>query len=157
VAAQLREYNPFLCWTAAELPPPELPDCHRSFGGSPEEETWRRKGSTQGAELPDCRRGTPAGLFSSRRTPAGADGKLRRHFSSRRTPPELPDCRRSFEAFSSKSRFMDFGESRPKLLSPNYLPRILLNHGRDIPHYESLLVVEVPESLDAVFMIHNII
>ena len=36
-------------------------------------------------------------------------------------------------------------------------PPILLNHGRDIPHYESLLIVEVPETSDAVFMIHNII
>ena len=36
-------------------------------------------------------------------------------------------------------------------------PPILLNHGRDIPHYESLLVVEEPETSDAVFMIHNII
>ena len=36
-------------------------------------------------------------------------------------------------------------------------PPILLNHGRDNPHYESLLVVEVPETSDAFFMIHNII
>ena len=36
-AAQLWEYKPLLCRTAAELPPPELPD-------SPEEETRRRKG-----------------------------------------------------------------------------------------------------------------
>ena len=35
-------------------------------------------------------------------------------------------------------------------------PPILLNHGRDIPHYESLLV-EVPETSDTVFIIHNII
>ncbi|CAL8345285.1 unnamed protein product [Boreogadus saida] len=31
-AAQLREYNPFHCRTGAEVP---LPDCRRSFGGSP--------------------------------------------------------------------------------------------------------------------------
>jgi hypothetical protein len=43
-AAQLREYNPFLCRTVAELHPPELRDCRQSFSGSPEEETWRRKG-----------------------------------------------------------------------------------------------------------------
>ena len=55
--------------------------------------------------------------------------------------------------FSSMSRFnMGFRESKPK-----FLPPILLNHGRDNPHYESLLVVEVPETPDAVFMIHNII
>ena len=36
-------------------------------------------------------------------------------------------------------------------------PPILLNHSRDIPNYESLLVVEVPETSEAVFMIHNII
>ncbi|CAL8259304.1 unnamed protein product [Boreogadus saida] len=34
---------------------------------------------------------------------------------------------------------------------------ILLNHGRDIPHYKSLLVVEGPETSDAGFMMHNII
>ncbi|CAL8253677.1 unnamed protein product [Boreogadus saida] len=34
--------------------------------------------------------------FSSRSTPAGAAGKLRRQISSRSTLPELPDCRRSF-------------------------------------------------------------
>ena len=37
-AAQLRVYNPFLCQTAAEFPPPKMPDCRRSIGGSPEEE-----------------------------------------------------------------------------------------------------------------------
>ena len=50
------------CRTAAELPTPELPD---------------------------CRRASPAGPFSSRRTPAGAAGKRRRQFSSRSTPPEI--------------------------------------------------------------------
>ena len=35
-------------------------------------------------------------------------------------------------------------------------PPILLNHGRDKTHYESLLV-EVPETSDKVLMIHNII
>ncbi|CAL8398911.1 unnamed protein product [Boreogadus saida] len=59
--------------------PPELPDCRPSFGGSP--------------ELPDCRRATPAGLFSSQRTPAGAAGMLRRQFSSQSTLPDLTDWR----------------------------------------------------------------
>ena len=36
-------------------------------------------------------------------------------------------------------------------------PPILLNQGRDNPLYESLLVLEVPETSEAVFMIHNII
>ena len=42
-------------------------------------------------------------------------------------------------------------------LGQNHFPPILLNHGRDNPHYESLLVGEVPETSDAVFMIHIII
>ena len=35
-------------------------------------------------------------------------------------------------------------------------PPIILNHSRDNPHYESLLLL-VPETSDIVFMIHNII
>ena len=57
------------------------------------------------------------------------------------------------------SRFtLDFRESKPQFLSPP----ILLNHGRDNPHYEKKEVpetelVEVPETSEAVLMIHNII
>ncbi|CAL8404044.1 unnamed protein product [Boreogadus saida] len=54
-AAKLRECNPFLY--SAELTPTELPP-----KGSREEETHGvERDCTPGAELPDCRRATPAG------------------------------------------------------------------------------------------------
>ena len=40
---------------------------------------------------------------------------------------------------------------------PSYFPPVISNHGRNNHHYESLLVVEVPETSDEVLMIHNII
>ena len=155
-AAQLREYNPFLyrrhhrsSRTAAEA----LAAVQR-----------RRK----------VRRATPARLFSSRRTPTGAAGKLRRQFSSRSTPP---DCRRSFgrsrtATTAARGARRQSGSSAPGLQSlcppccsswtsesqgQSSFPPIVLHHGRDILHYESLLAVEVPETSDAVLMIHNII
>ena len=82
------------CWTAAELPPPELPDCRQSFGMS-----------------------------------ATAVQSL--------SPPYR--C----SIWNSESHQSSF-------------PSILLNHVWDKPHYESLLVVEVPETSDIVFIIHNI-
>ena len=134
-AAQLREYDPFLCRR------------HRQRRRHGEE-----RDCTPRAELPGCRRATPAGLFSSRRTPTRAAGKLWRQFSSR-SIPELPDCQRpdgfdgsqtaaeasaadrqlrwcrqfgisapgvqSLSLPSLSSRFMDLRESRPKLRSTN--------------------------------------
>ena len=51
--------------------------------------------------------------------------------------------------FSSMSRFMDFRESKPKFLSPN--------SSQPWPRYPPLRVLKVPETSNAVFMIHNII
>ena len=71
---------------------------------------------------------------------------------------ELPSDSRSRAAgrtipSPSMSQFnLDF---RVKAKVP--LPQFLLHHDWDNPHYESLLVVEVPETSDAVFMIYNII
>jgi hypothetical protein len=97
-------------------------------------------------------------------TEASAAVQRRRHGGGRDCtpgaglPPSSPrrstsaGAARSSIPFSSVSRFMDFRESRPKFLPPQFLSTMT-----DIPHYESLLVVEMPETSDAVVMIHNII
>ncbi|CAL8377677.1 unnamed protein product [Boreogadus saida] len=157
-AAKLREYNPFL-WRRAH--PAGAAAEGKSGGG----DTWSKKGLHSRAELPDCRRATPAGAA---RPPELLD-RWSCHLDS--APVQLPEhtaraaglrpdvfnggrqLRRGELGGSpaAQSRFMDFRESMPK-----FLPPILLNHGRDIPHYESLLV-EVPEKSDTVFIIQNII
>ncbi|CAL8335985.1 unnamed protein product [Boreogadus saida] len=76
----LRELS---CRTAAELPPPEL---RASAAVQLPEYT------AGAAELPLAE--APAGGARQRSSPrrGGAAGKLRRQFSSRSTPPGLPNC-----------------------------------------------------------------
>ena len=119
------------CRTATERPPPDF----SAPGGPPELPDWRPDG------------------FGVIPAASAVTAKLRRQPSSSRAGSSAAVRQLSSQAtipFSSMSRLMDFRESRPKF-------PILLNHGRDISHYESLLVVKVPETSDAVFMIHNII
>ncbi|CAL8261196.1 unnamed protein product, partial [Gadus morhua 'NCC'] len=76
-AAQLREYHPFLCRTAAEASPAVR---RRRHGGE--------RDCTPGAELPVCHRAIPAGLPPKLRPQSdSSDGVL----------PEL-NCRRNFPA-----------------------------------------------------------
>ena len=77
-AAQIREYNPFLCRTAAGLPPPELPDCRQSFGR--QSDRWR-----------SC---PPAA--EAVRPPSGSSGGVLRELNCRRSSaadctPEVPE------------------------------------------------------------------
>ena len=70
-------------------------------------------------------------------------------------PRRLLDCHRSCRSSPAGAAVQSLSppcrgsiwtsESKPKFLSPNYS-----HHGQDNPHYESLLVVEVPEPSDAV-------
>ena len=62
-------------------------------------------------------------------------------------PTELPDCRRSYgcsPAAPAGGALRQSGSSAPsESQGQSYFPPILLNYGRDKPHYECLLVVEV--------------
>ena len=128
-AAQLRECNPFLCRTAAELSPPEL------RGGMEE----------KGIVLPElsCR---TAAVWPPSKSPGRPVRQLRRGEHGGKYGSLAPGvqflCRSSWTSVSQ-------GQSS--------FPPIPLNHGRDVLHYESILVVEVPETSEAVFVIHNII
>ena len=93
-------------------------------------------------QLPEYTAGRPNG-FDGGSLAAPAQGARRQSGSSAPGVQSLsPPCRGSWTSESQGQRSF---------------PPILPNHGRDISHYESLLVVEVPETSDAVFMIHNII
>ncbi|CAL8254264.1 unnamed protein product [Boreogadus saida] len=150
-AAKLREYNPFLCR-------------RREVGR-------RRHGverdCTPGAELPDSRRATPAGaarppelLVSfgassapgvhrrSCRTAAGLRADCGRTAAGLRPAAPARGARRQsvssapgVQSFSSPCRGSWTSESQCQSSSPQFFS----TNGRDIPHYESLLV-EVPET-----------
>ncbi|CAL8251335.1 unnamed protein product [Boreogadus saida] len=124
-AAQLREYNPFLCRTAAELPPPELLPKHRrqSGGGDMEEKgiVLPELSCRTAAELPLPDFSAPGGH------PPEKPGKLRWQFSSQSTPPELPDCHRSFcggRTASAAVRREELG-GIPAAQLPEYNPFLL--------------------------------
>ena len=111
------------------ISPLELPDCHRAPSAGCAglpPKLWRQSGSPA----------APAALAA----PAGGAGRQ----SGSSAPGE--------QSLSSPCRGSWTSESQCQ----SSFPPIILNHGRDIPQYQSLLV-EVPETSEAVVIIHNII
>ena len=164
----LRELS---CRTASELPAPKLPDYSPSTveairpqsgssGGVLRELNWCRSwwqlqwtscssaGAASLMELPPSF-GASSAPGVHRRSCRTAAARLRRRPAARR---QSGSSAPGVQSFSSPCRGSWTSESQCQ----SSFPPILLNHGRDIPNYESLLV-EVPETSDKVFIIHNII